>query len=168
MRKLFVVAVLSLAAFGMGVAPASAGWFCHKCGKLGACATQFNAFSPYCVTGVYTSSHCHRCMHPAEGPCCGAGGGWGLNADGCGFGCGNTFSTGPASTAGVGSTVLGELPPVMTGSVPNGQMLVPQAPAPVPAIPGAMAPSVMPTHNIQPLGYQPAMPAPSAPYYWNN
>jgi hypothetical protein len=151
MRKLFIVAVLSVAACAMSVAPASAGWFCHRCGKLGACATQYNAFSPYCVTGVYTSTHCHRCMHPAEGPCCGAGGCWGLNADGCcGVGCGGTISTGPATTAGVDCTILGELP-VMAGSVPSTQIIGPLAPAPVPSIPGVASPSVVPTQNIQPL-----------------
>jgi hypothetical protein len=146
MRKHIVVAVLGLAAFAMSVAPASAGWFCHRCcGRLGACATQYNAFSPYCVTGVYTSHHCRRCMHPAEGPCGGAGGS-------CGVGCEGAISTAPASTASMDSGMLGELPaPVMIGAVPNNQTIVPLAPAPVPSIPGTAAPLVVPTHNIQPL-----------------
>ena len=140
MRKLFVVAVLSLAAFALGVAPASAGWFCHGCcGRLGACATQYNAFSPYCVTGVYTSSHCHRCMHPSQGPCCGGYNGCNsFNADGC-------------CTINGGSAMLGELPaPVATGMVPGNQTMVPLAPTPVPAIPGVAAP-MAPTRTFQPL-----------------
>src|SRR5262249_5898988 len=55
MKKLLLIAILTLAALGLNATFASAGWFCHHCGKVGACATQYNAFSPYCVTGVYTS-----------------------------------------------------------------------------------------------------------------
>lgn len=169
MKKLVFVALLSLAALGFNSHFASAGWFsCHKCGKLGACATQYNAFSPYCVTGVYTSSHCHKCMHPAEGPCCNNQG-WGLDLGGCGFGCGNTICTGPASMAGGDAATLGVLPaPIVAGTAQNGQFVVPQAPAPIPAVPGAASPPLMPARGLQPLGYQPTMPAPSAPAYWNN
>ena len=140
MRKLFVVAVLSLAAFALGVAPASAGWFCRSCcGRLGACATQYNAFSPYCVTGVYTSSHCHRCMHPSQGPCCGG-------YDGV-----NSFNVGNCCAATGDSAILGELPAkVATGMIPSNQTMVPLAPTPVPAIPGVAAPMV-PTRTFQPL-----------------
>jgi len=149
MRKLFVLAVLSLAAFAMGVAPASAGWFCHGCccGRLGACATQYNAFSPYCVTGVYTSHHCHRCMHPANGPCCG------------GYGGVNACDGGSCATNGE-SAILGELPAL---GAPGGMMTAPPPPAPSPVVPGAPAPT--PGRNLQPMYYQPTLPVPA---YWNN
>jgi hypothetical protein len=145
MRKLFIVALLSMAAFAVSVSPATAGWFCRSCGRLGACATQYNAFSPYCVTGVYTSHHCHRCTHPAEGPC---NGNAGLTCDGGGcVGC-----AGPAITAGMGTAILGELPaPVMTGAIPSNQTMVPRAPMPVPSVPGAVPPYVMPAQTVQSL-----------------
>src|SRR5262245_27465117 len=151
MKKLFVVALLSLAAVGFSVAPASAGWFHHhKHAHVGACATQYNAFSPYCVQGVYTSRHCHKCNHPAEGPCCHQP----LCTDfaDCGISCGNVSATGPATTAHGNGATLGVLPAPVA---PSPQLAVPLAPVPLPAIPGATSQVTPPASLIQPLVSQP-------------
>jgi hypothetical protein len=162
MKKLLAVALLSVAALGLSNARAWAGHFFHHhcCDRVGACAAQYNAFSPFCVSGVYTSHHCHKCVHPAEAPCCCPIGG----ADICGDGV-----CGPAAVAGGDGATLGILPaPAAPGTAQNTQPTPPLAPVPtpVPAIPGQSSQLSMPARMIQPLGYQPLMPAPSAPAYW--
>jgi len=149
MKKLLAVASLTLAALGFGVAPASAGLFCHCHGaKFGACGYQYNAFSPVCVTGVYTTHHCHKCYVPAQTPCDNAG-----CADGV---------CGPAAVAGGDAATLGTLPTQSApGTALNGQGV---APAPGQAMPGARSGLFSrPVGTIQPLGPQPAMPAPLSP-----
>ena len=161
MKKLLVVALLSVAALGLSNARVSAGHLFHHhcCGKVGACATQYNAFSPFCVTGVYTGHHCHKCFHPAEGPCC---------PNGCAAECVDG-ACGPACVASGDGATLGTLPaPAAPGPKQSVQSMPPLAPvpAPVPAIPGQTSQLDMPARMIQPLGFQPQMPAPSAPAYW--
>jgi hypothetical protein len=144
MKKLLAVAFVTLAAFGLGVAPASAGLFHHHCDEVSAHATQYNAFSPYCVTGVYTHKHCHKCCYPAECAC---------NNPGGGANCADGFC-GRAAMAGGDSATLGILPaaPAM-GTAQSGPFVVPKAPAPLPAIPGATSQLQAPPRMIQAPGY---------------
>jgi hypothetical protein len=156
MKKVLALALASLAALALNMAPASAGWFCHHCNfKVNACATQYNAFSPFCVSGVYSSKHCHKCKYPAEGPCCDPG--WGGV---CG---------GPACSVGGDAATLGVLPaPTGTATIQNGRVLTPASPAPVPTIPGATSQLYPPTNFGQPM-MQPSAPnAFAAPSYGSN
>src|SRR5262245_23113928 len=116
MKKLFAVAFLSLVGLGLTVEQAAA-WCCHPCCfccryRMCVCASQSNAFSPFCVDGVSCRGCCglchRRCCCPPlcwGNPCC-------AGTDCCDGG------------------VLGQLPP--TGGVPT-------VPA-TPAKPGQSAP----------------------------
>jgi hypothetical protein len=144
MKKVLAAAFVTLAALGFGVAPASAGLFHHHCGKVSACATQYNAFSPFCVTDVYTHKHCHKCHFPAQCACNNPG--WGAN-------CANGYC-GPTAMAGGDSAMLGVLPatPAM-GTAQSSPFVVPQASPPMPVMPGATSQLQVPPRMFQPLGY---------------
>lgn len=166
MKKFLALASLSLLAAGLSQSFVAAGWFCHGCqAKLNACASQYNAFSPFCISGVYASKHCHKCCYPAEGPCCpkpncepGCYGGW------CDGG-----ACGPAGFAGVDQGTLGILPApahaqAAPGSAPISPNFVPPSPSPMPAVPGStsyLMPAPVPGNMIVPTAYQPT------PWYWN-
>jgi hypothetical protein len=156
MRKLLPVALATLAVFGFVVAPASAGLFHHCCQKFSACGCQYNAFSPFCVSGVSTSKHCHKCCVPAESPCGNLG--WGA-------GCADGFC-GPAAMAGGDAATLGVLPaPLARGTAQNGQWVVPQAPTALPAVPGAVSQVPVPARMIQSFGLQPPISPPGVHGY---
>jgi hypothetical protein len=146
MKKVLALALASLAALALNMGSASAGWFCHHCNfKVNACATQYNAFSPFCVSGVYSSKHCHKCNYPAEGPCCNPG--WGGP-------CWGGVCGGPACSVGGDAATLGVLPaPTGTATIQNGRVLTPLAPAPVPSIPGATSQFSAPSNLVQPTMY---------------
>jgi hypothetical protein len=160
MKKLLALAMASLATLGLSMNAVSAGWFCHHCcPKVNACAAQYNAFSPFCVSGVYTSKHCHKCNHPAEGPCCNPC--WGGPCwDG---------ACGPACSVGGDAATLGVLPaPAGTATVQNGRVVTPASPAPVPTIPGATSQLYAPSNFGQPMMQPPAPNAFAAPSYGSN
>jgi hypothetical protein len=56
--------------------------------------------------------------------------------------------------------------PATPGTAQNGQWVVPQAPAPLPAVPGAT--SQGPARMIQSFGLRPTMPPSGVPGYWNS
>jgi hypothetical protein len=167
MKKLLVLAFLSLLAAGLSQSFAAAGWFCHGCcAKLNACASQYNAFSPFCVTGVSATKHCHHCSYPAEGPCCAQPTPWCEPI--C---CGDGVSCSPTGGAGAGQSALGILPAPASAqaqaapaTAPPPAGFAPPTPSPMPAVPGSTSylfPGVAPGNMIQPAAYQPT------PWYWN-
>ncbi|HZT81138.1 MAG TPA: hypothetical protein VFA26_12980, partial [Gemmataceae bacterium] len=72
MKKLLAVACLSLAAAGFSAGQAHAWLFdCCCCKyKYCACAAQYNAFSPFCLSTVQGGCCCHKCFHVADTGCC--------------------------------------------------------------------------------------------------
>jgi hypothetical protein len=164
MKKLLALTFLSLLAAGLSQSFAAAGWFHHCChDKLNACASQYNAFSPFCVTGVSASKHCHKCNYPAEGPCCPRPNcgpeGWcepGCSSSGCADGTSGTLGVLPApAPARVQPT---------PGSAQVAPNFAPPAPSPMPIVPGTTSylfPAAAPAGMIQPAAYQPS------PWYWN-
>lgn len=182
MKKLLATALLGLAALGLSTPQASAYYgpfsFLH-CGgcfkaRYSACAAQYNAFSPFCLTTVQGKGlFCHKCYYvadcpqpycpPAYPPMCY-----------------------PADAGGM----PGAAAPAV-GGAPAGGATGFQAPAPTPSLPGVHAapmgyPQAMPhVAGYQPYagyGYPPhsgmmpgqpmmmqggMVPAGQAPWYWN-
>jgi hypothetical protein len=169
MNRLLAVAFVSVVAVGLGTRPASAWPGCHH--KYCACAAQYNAFSPFCLSTVESCHHGHHCCHVADTPCCNA-----PPAPACDFnGCG------PACSADCDSGALGALPATAappagaTTGTPGAPTF--KAPPPVPQVPGVtsqLGPVQMPAGMVQPVfyapaysNYQPAMPV-NMPAYWYN
>jgi hypothetical protein len=80
MRKFFVFAVLGLAGLGMLAGQASAGSLlhclcCKKCCCMKLCATQYNAFSPFCLDSL---SGCVPCQGGIGAACMMGNGGYGM------------------------------------------------------------------------------------------
>ncbi|MBY0524933.1 MAG: hypothetical protein K2R98_16125 [Gemmataceae bacterium] len=126
MKKLYLVALVGLAALGLDAGRASAaGWFCHGCcggcHTLKFCCVQPNAFSPFCCSPAPKCGHClgapvcfgGACSMPC-GPTCGA-----PYAGGCGYGGGYGYGGydagygGYAPPAGMPS---GTMPPASGGN----------------------------------------------------
>jgi hypothetical protein len=144
MKKLLAVGVLSLAALGLAVAPASA-WFhdccgcgcglfgcCHRCCSV-ICCRQYNAFSPCCCGSLCCMGCC------PFGPC-----GWGGYG---GYGCGPApYSPGPdcyGPSCG-GDYHGGELPP--PGAIVKAAPTTTEAPT-TPKSPPASLHAPTPTDN---------------------
>src|SRR5262245_16389318 len=80
MRNFFVFAVLGLAGLGMAAGQASAGHLLHCCCCckkccVNLCATQYNAFSPFCLD---TLSGCIPCQGGIGAACMMGNGGYGM------------------------------------------------------------------------------------------
>lgn len=156
MLKYCSLAVLSLAALGLGAGQASAaGWLKNWCccHKYTVCCKPYNAFSPPCCTPCGKGWPC--CMEPFAMGGCGHGG--------CGYGggCADGSCGAPMGAPAMGgSSAPATMPPAT--SIPN---YMPPAPAEVgdapqgampmmPVWPQAM-PQAMPMQMMRPVVFQP-------------
>jgi hypothetical protein len=175
MKKLFALALLSLAVTGWLTTPANAWWPFSCCGTkccTTICLRQYNAFTPICTGKLSCDGCCPinlACGQLGSGPA--------------------IFNAGPGCVGGAcyaGSAYnLGQLPPAAlmsqplpaptAGGVAPTYTIPPNNPLPAPAVPmgttSQMAPQMMPfAAPVQPVGYRP-MYYPvqgTAPWYWNN
>src|SRR5215471_9292152 len=137
MKKLSLVALLSLATLGLASGPVWAWGCCNKCCyKFVCCCKQYNAFTPCCSGSIFCDG-CACCQPPACPPC----------MPGCGpTGC----------TSGYLGDVQGavQLPPAAAPAT---------APMAVPANPGYTPPQPLPVDGPRTSMRQPYYPAPQ--YY---
>lgn len=153
MKKFFVAALLTVAAFGWSAASARAElcgcikklFHCHHCQQQ--CCSQYNAFSPPC---------CYVACCPA--PTCNGGSCGSCNQ------CGGGMPAAPFCAMDMNGGAINQLPAVaVTNTVPanNGQAYA--APAPAPASANAAAPRPIQgqpsfqANNLNPIMQPPAM-----------
>jgi hypothetical protein len=165
MRKLLLVALLSLAGVGLGTQKASAWGLCSKCFHHCCCSTQiccraYNAFSPS-VFGTIYADGCCPISFGNGGP-----GGPGCGGPGCG---GPGFCGGGPCGPDGGCGHAAMMPPGRGPAVmlPAGNGAPFQAPAPAPVSTGQPTGALMYPTGLQAAGYGPMM-APQYPAYWGN
>jgi hypothetical protein len=148
MKKLLLVALLTLAVTTLSNGSASAGFLFHKnCGCCCAtiCIKQYNAFTPVCCGNLCCDGCCPMTMGCCGGPCCAPPcGGESCPAEGC---CADGSCLGQLPTAAPCGDVLAS----PTEGAPHPGVQGPVS-APIPQVPTAM-------HN------QPQMSPAQAAYY---
>jgi hypothetical protein len=136
MKRFFAIALLGLAALGLGSGRASAWWWSHCCGhKCGITltATQYNAFSPYCLDSLHGCLPLAGLAAQVAGPECG---GAACSMQG-GYCLGELPAPGTITGhASAGDAVAG---PALSAPVANGPQVVPPTTAQAPLPQGAPA-----------------------------